>query len=94
MRSDTLGLGRAVAVAMLLSMALSAVAARAASEAAGPPCSATVKDHCMEGASSRVATMRHKHVVRHHKPQTVMAKPASLGPSKPVATAAVKPKAK
>jgi hypothetical protein len=96
MRNAGFGLGRAVGAAVILSMALSAVGVRAASEEAGPPCSATVKDHCMEGAGSAgVAKMRHNHAARHHKHQLAMAKPAASAPAKPAsATPATKPKAK
>jgi len=86
-------IGRTVGVAMILSMALSAVAVRAETEA-GPPCSATVKDHCMEGASSGMAKMRHKQVVRHRKHQMAMAKPAASAPAKAAHATPAKPKAK
>jgi hypothetical protein len=89
---------------MILAMALSAVGAGAAGETAGPPCSATVKDHCMEGAAgSAGAAKSHKHAVRHgkHKPATakpaVAAKPAASAkpaPAKPSAAPHAKPKAK
>lgn len=82
-------IGRTIGVAVILSMALSAVAVRAEGET-GPPCSAAVTDHCIEGASSGMAKMRHKHVVRHRKHQMAMAKPAASVPAKPAA----KPKTK
>jgi hypothetical protein len=81
MRNARIQLLRATGAAAILSMALSAVAARAESES-GPPCSATVKDHCIEGASAGMAKMRHKHVV-HHKHQVAMAKSTASAPAKP-----------
>jgi hypothetical protein len=91
MRGAAFGLIRAIGAATILNMALSAVAVRAEGEA-GPPCSATVKDHCMESAAGGMAKMRHKHVVRHRNHRTAMAKPAASAPAKPAAAA--KPKAK
>ena len=83
MRHRGLGLGRAIGAAVILGMALSAVGARAADETSGPPCSATVKDHCIEGASGGGA-MGHKHVVHHRKHKATAAKPAPA-PVKPAA---------
>jgi hypothetical protein len=77
---------------LILGIALSAVGARAAEEA-GPPCSATVKDHCIEGASSSAGKW-HKHVARHHKRKMAMAKPAASAPAKAAVPAPAKPVAK
>jgi hypothetical protein len=92
MRAAGFQIGRTIGVAIILSMALSAVAVRAEGES-GPPCSATVKDHCMEGASGGMARMRHRHAV-HHKHHMAMAKPAAPAPAKPAPAAPAKPKAK
>ena len=93
MRGAGFTIGRAIGAAAILSMALSAAAVRAEGEM-GPPCSATVKDHCMEGGagSSGMAKMHRKHAVRHHKHQTAMAstKAAPAAAAKPAA----KPKGK
>jgi hypothetical protein len=90
MQGAGLGLGRALGAAMIFSLALSAVAVRAEGEM-GPPCSATVKDHCMEGGAGAVKTW-HKRVVHHRKHQTAMAttKPTPAPAAKPAA----KPKGK
>ena len=94
MRGAGSGIGRAVRAAVIFTMPLSAIAARAASEDAGPPCSATVRDHCMEGGAAGSAKIRHKHVARHHKPQMAMAKSAGSVAAKPASPASAKPKAK
>jgi len=91
MRAMGFALVRSVGAAAILSMALSAAAVRAEGET-GPPCSATVKDHCMEGMSSAMAKLRHKPVVHHRKHRMAMAKPAAS--AKPAPSAAAKPKAK
>jgi hypothetical protein len=96
MRHGGIRLGRAIGAVAILSMALSAVSARAADEMSGPPCSATVKDHCIEGASGEGAKS-HKHAVHHRKHKaatTKAAAPAKPAPAKPAAAAPAKPKAK
>ena len=72
MRVATRAVAQAIGTAAVMGLALSAIAVRAEGEGAGPPCSATVKDHCMEGASSGRAMMR-KHAVRHRKHHMAMA---------------------